>query len=103
VLILSTQDELLATALKKFTNIDGAYGRKTIPLPHTTFHNPSSIPLDSQSAQDRIDEIALSLSPQERAVLEASILLARWNPRHNLIPRIHALVGNVRLHVPRLA
>jgi monoamine oxidase len=29
-----------------------------------------------QSAQDRIDEIALTLSPQERAVLEASILLA---------------------------
>jgi monoamine oxidase len=32
--------------------------------------------LDSQSAQDRINEIALTLSPQERAVLEASILLA---------------------------
>jgi monoamine oxidase len=52
------------------------YGRKTIPLPHETFHNPASIPLDSQSAQDRIDAIALTLSPQERAALEASILLA---------------------------
>ncbi|KAH7386801.1 hypothetical protein DE146DRAFT_739149 [Phaeosphaeria sp. MPI-PUGE-AT-0046c] len=70
------EDELVASALNKFTNIDGVYGRDTIPLPYTTFHNPSSIPLDSQSAQDRIDAIAHTLSPQERAVLEASVLLA---------------------------
>ncbi|RMZ69389.1 monoamine oxidase N [Pyrenophora seminiperda CCB06] len=70
------EDELLASALKKFTNVDGVYGRKTIPLPHVTFRNPASISLDSQSAQDRINEIATTLSPQERTVLEASILLA---------------------------
>ncbi|KAK7192104.1 hypothetical protein DPSP01_009766 [Paraphaeosphaeria sporulosa] len=70
------EDILLDSALKKFTNIDGFYGRKTIPLPYTTFHQPSSIPLDSLSALDRINEIADTLSPQERAVLEASILLA---------------------------
>ncbi|KAH8725195.1 hypothetical protein GQ44DRAFT_681492 [Phaeosphaeriaceae sp. PMI808] len=70
------EDELLASALKKFTNIDGVYGRNTIPRPHLIFHNPASIPLDSQSAQDRINEIASTLSPQERTVLEASILLA---------------------------
>ncbi|KAF2819848.1 amine oxidase [Ophiobolus disseminans] len=70
------EDQLLAEALNKFTNVDGVYGRKIIPLPHTTFHNPASIPLDSLSAQDRINEIACTLSPRERAVLEASILLA---------------------------
>ncbi|KAF2026652.1 FAD/NAD(P)-binding domain-containing protein [Setomelanomma holmii] len=69
------EDTLLASAINKFTNIDGVYGRKTIPLPHTTFHNPTSIPLDSQSALDRITEIAFTLSPHERAILEASILL----------------------------
>ena len=71
-----SQDELIESGLKKFTNIDGVYGRKTIPLPHTTFHNPESIALDFKSAQDRINEIAPTLSPQERTVLEASILLA---------------------------
>ena len=40
------------------------------------FHNPASIPFDSISAQDRINEMGSTLSPQERAVLEASILLA---------------------------
>ncbi|KAF2847292.1 monoamine oxidase N [Plenodomus tracheiphilus IPT5] len=70
------EDELLASALNKFTNIDGVYGRKTIPLPHDTFHTPSALALDKISAQDRIDEIASTLTPQERVVLEASILLA---------------------------
>jgi hypothetical protein len=65
----------LDSALKKFTNVDGVYGRAIIPLPHDTFHNPGSIALDSQSAQNRIDDIASTLSPQERAVLETFILL----------------------------
>ncbi|KAH7074836.1 hypothetical protein BKA63DRAFT_322529 [Paraphoma chrysanthemicola] len=69
------EDALLDSALKKFTNIDGVYGRKTIPLPHTTFHNPESVPLDSLSAADRIAQISSVLSPQERAVLEGSVLL----------------------------
>lgn len=71
-----SKDELLASALNKFTNIDGCYGRKTIPLPHDTFRMSGSRELDNVSAQDRINEIALTLSPQERVVLEASILLA---------------------------
>ncbi|KAH4068430.1 amine oxidase [Parastagonospora nodorum] len=69
------EDEVTESAFKKFTNIDGAYGRETIPLPYTTFRNPASIPLDSQSAQDRINEIANVLTAQERAILETSILL----------------------------
>lgn len=70
------QDELVASALNKFTNIDGTYGRKTIPLPHDTFRTPESILLDKVSAQDRINDISSTLTPQERAALEASILLA---------------------------
>ncbi|KAK1918882.1 hypothetical protein P3342_001011 [Pyrenophora teres f. teres] len=70
------EDELVASALEKFTNIDGVYGRKAIPLPYSTFKNPESILLDWKSAQDRINEIATTLTPQERTVLEASILLA---------------------------
>ncbi|EDU44588.1 monoamine oxidase N [Pyrenophora tritici-repentis Pt-1C-BFP] len=70
------EDELVASALEKFTNIDGVYGRKVIPLPCSTFKNPESSSLDLISAQDRIKEIANTLTPQERTVLEASILLA---------------------------
>jgi monoamine oxidase len=44
-------------------------------LPHDTFHVPAARDLDSLSAQDRINEIAPSLSQQERATLEAFILL----------------------------
>ncbi|KAF2010245.1 amine oxidase [Aaosphaeria arxii CBS 175.79] len=70
------EDELLASALNKFTNIDGVYGRNTIPLPHDTFRTLGSADLDNISAKDRLNDIASILSPQERAVLEASILLA---------------------------
>ncbi|KAI4604747.1 hypothetical protein J4E83_010988 [Alternaria metachromatica] len=68
-------DELLTSALNKFTNIDGAHGKNVMPLPYDTFHVPTAIQLDDLSAQDRIDEIAPSLSPQERAAIESFILL----------------------------
>ncbi|KNG52738.1 monoamine oxidase n [Stemphylium lycopersici] len=69
------EDAVLTAALNKFTNIDGAYGRNLIPLPYDTFHVPTAVELDNLSAQDRIDQIALSLSPEERACLESFILL----------------------------
>ncbi|KAJ4394993.1 hypothetical protein N0V91_011140 [Didymella pomorum] len=69
------EDELLISALNKFTNIDGAYGRNVIPLPYDTFHIPASKDLDKLSAQDRINEIESELSPQERAALESFVLL----------------------------
>jgi hypothetical protein len=69
------QDELLISALNKFTNIDGVYGRDTIPLPYDTFHTAAAKDIDNLSAQDRIDSIAPSLSPQERAALESFVLL----------------------------
>ncbi|KAL6708163.1 hypothetical protein ACN47E_003347 [Coniothyrium glycines] len=70
------EDELAVSGLNKFTNIDGAYGRKTIPLPHDTFRVAGAKELDNVSAQDRINEIAPILTLQERVVLEANILLA---------------------------
>lgn len=72
---MCNQDELLISALNKFTNIDGVYGRDTIPLPYDTFHTAAAKDLDNLSAQDRINSIAPSLSPQERAALESFVLL----------------------------
>ncbi|KAK0650884.1 Monoamine oxidase N [Lasiodiplodia hormozganensis] len=69
------EDSLLASALEKFVNVDGASGRNIMPQPANMFYVPEARDLDSLSAQDRIDAIASSLSPSERAVLEGFVLL----------------------------
>ncbi|RAL07142.1 flavin monoamine oxidase family protein [Aspergillus homomorphus CBS 101889] len=42
---------------------------------HNAFHVPAAHPYDSLSAQDRLNEVATSLTLDERAVLESFILL----------------------------
>lgn len=50
-------------------------GRKIIPYPHDSFHNPQAREYDHMSAQDRINEVALALTPSERAAVESFVLL----------------------------
>lgn len=50
-------------------------GRKIIPFPHDAFHVPDAGQYDNMSAKDRLQIIASSLTPRERAVLESFILL----------------------------
>lgn len=50
-------------------------GRKIMPFPHDAFHVPEARQYDSMSAKDRLDVVALSLTPNERAVLESFVLL----------------------------
>ncbi|KAJ5425782.1 hypothetical protein N7465_000852 [Penicillium sp. CMV-2018d] len=69
------EDNILATGLERFVNVDGAMGRKIIPFPHDAFHVPEARRYDEMSAQDRVNEIASSLTPNERASLESFILL----------------------------
>ncbi|KAF4308627.1 monoamine oxidase n [Botryosphaeria dothidea] len=69
------EDALLASALGKFVNVDGAFGRKIMPQPHDTFHIPEARELDNISARDRLDAIVSSISPNERSVLEGFVLL----------------------------
>jgi hypothetical protein len=66
---------LLATALQKFVDVDGSLGRKIIPYAHDAFHIPEAHQYDSMSVKDRLDVIALSLTPNERAALESFVLL----------------------------
>ncbi|KAJ5390796.1 uncharacterized protein N7496_001864 [Penicillium cataractarum] len=75
--IMSHEDEdtLLANALQKFVNVDGSLGRKIIPYAHDAFHVPEARQYDSMSAKDRLNVIALSLTPNERAALESFVLL----------------------------
>ncbi|KAK6207119.1 hypothetical protein LQW54_007436 [Pestalotiopsis sp. IQ-011] len=69
------EDKLLASGLEKFVNIDGARGRNIMPQPHDIFHNEQARAYDGMSAQDRLDQIAADLTPDERTTLEAFVLL----------------------------
>lgn len=65
----------MASALSKFFNVDGSFGRKVMPLPHNTFKTPEAVDMDKLSALDRINQISDLLKTEERAALESFILL----------------------------
>ncbi|RHZ52627.1 flavin monoamine oxidase family protein [Aspergillus thermomutatus] len=69
------EDALLISGLEKLVNVDGEMGRKIMPYAHDTFHNPDARKYDTMSVRDRINEIAATLAPHERATLEAFVLL----------------------------
>ncbi|KAJ5280537.1 hypothetical protein N7478_005909 [Penicillium angulare] len=75
--IMSHEDEdaLLAGALEKFVNVDGDLGRKIVPYAHDSFHVAEARQYDEMSCKDRLQQINLSLTPNERAGLESFILL----------------------------
>lgn len=50
-------------------------GRKVVPYAHDAFHVPEARRYDEMSAQDRLNEIASSLTPNERTCLESFVLL----------------------------
>ncbi|KAJ1324049.1 pseudooxynicotine oxidase [Microdochium nivale] len=69
------EDALLASALQKFTNVDGAYGRNIMPQPYDMLHVPEAAKYDKMSAKDRVEQIKHTLTPHERAGVEAFVLL----------------------------
>ncbi|PWY83895.1 amine oxidase [Aspergillus sclerotioniger CBS 115572] len=77
------EDELLRTALHKLTNVDGANGRIILPFPHDMFHVPEFQKYDNMSYADRINQIQDDLTPNERASLEAFILLCSGGKLEN--------------------
>ncbi|KAE8152943.1 hypothetical protein BDV25DRAFT_169716 [Aspergillus avenaceus] len=89
------EDVLMATALEKVVNVDGALGRTIMPYPHDAFHDPEARQYDEISVQDRLDE--LSLSPEEGSAVEAFILLCSGGtlPTTSLFEFLHwwALCG----------
>jgi hypothetical protein len=60
----------MESALKKFVNVDGEYGRKLVPFPHDPHFNPEVFKYDQLSFADRFNEIEDELSPIERASFE---------------------------------
>lgn len=59
------EDQLVASAMKKFVNVDGEYGRRVIPFPHDEFAVADTKKYDSMSAADRLKQIEHSLTPDE--------------------------------------
>ncbi|KAH0343399.1 monoamine oxidase N, partial [Aureobasidium melanogenum] len=70
-----TWDKLMESALKKFANVDGELGRKTMPFPHSEGHNPEAARYDKMSVADRIAQIKDDLSPDEYTALLGFVLL----------------------------
>ena len=77
------EDDLLRTALHKLTNVDGNNGRTILPFPHDMFHVPEFRKYDNMSYADRINQIQNELSPNERATLEAFVLLCSGGKLEN--------------------
>jgi hypothetical protein len=59
----------MESALKKFANVDGQYGRLVMPFPHSESHNPEAAKYDKMSVADRIAQIKDDLSPDEHTAL----------------------------------
>jgi hypothetical protein len=69
------QDKLMESALKKFANVDGQYGRVIMPFPHSESHNPEAAKFDKMSVADRMAQIKDDLSPDEHTALLGFVLL----------------------------
>lgn len=66
----------MASALKKIVNVDGNLGKDVVPFPHSAAAiEPRARKYDHMSVADRLKEIGDDLTPNERACVEAFVLL----------------------------
>lgn len=70
----------MESAMKKFINVDGEFGRKIIPFPHNPHHNLDVARYDEISLADRLAEIAHELSPVERQTYEGFLTITSGGP-----------------------
>ncbi|RAL13385.1 flavin monoamine oxidase family protein [Aspergillus homomorphus CBS 101889] len=68
------EDEVVGSGLRKFVNVDGAYGQTIMPYPYRTFDNPALRPYDHLTLGDRLRQIEAEISPNERAAILGYIL-----------------------------
>ncbi|RYP09168.1 hypothetical protein DL764_001439 [Monosporascus ibericus] len=61
---------LLESAVRKFVNVDGKFGREVIPFPHNPHHNPITAKYDKMSFADRLGQIEAHTTPLELEILE---------------------------------
>jgi hypothetical protein len=65
----------MISALQKFVNVDGEFGKKIMPYPHDEAHNPEALAFDKLTSADRLAQIAAELSAPEYACLKGWLLL----------------------------
>lgn len=65
------EDIVSESALKKFVNVDGNFGRDVIPWPHDALRNKDAVAIyDKMSIADRFAQIADEVTPLEKNMLE---------------------------------
>jgi hypothetical protein len=69
--------------LKKFVNVDGNFGKTIVPFPFDSHHNPEAIEYGKLSIADRIAQIKDDLTADERAAVEAFLLLCSGGTTDN--------------------
>jgi hypothetical protein len=72
---LCFQDVLMESSLQKLFNVDGKSGRDILPFPHNASYNTEVLKYDKMTVAQRLFEIRDSLTPNERAAIEAFVLL----------------------------
>lgn len=69
------EDQMMESGLRKLVNVDGEYGKRVIPFPHTAAFTAEALRYDKMSVADRLSEIKDSLTPNELSGVEAFVLL----------------------------
>ncbi len=72
---MELKDLITESALKKFVNVDGNFGKRVMPFPHDAEHNPEVIQYDHLTAADRLAQISHELTTEESTCLKSFILL----------------------------
>lgn len=79
-----TEFSTLESAVRKFVNVDGHYGRALLPFPHNPhFHAGEVTKYDAMSFADRFAQIDDSLTPLERQLLETFLSVTSGGTMEN--------------------
>jgi monoamine oxidase len=73
----------MESAMKKFINVDGNFGRTIIPFPHDPHYNPDIAIYDKMSFADRLAEIGDEMTPIEKTILEGFLSITSGGSMEN--------------------
>jgi monoamine oxidase len=73
----------MESAMRKFVNVDGKFGRILIPFPHDPHYNPDVAKYDKMSFADRLAQIADDLTPNERSTFEGFLAITSGGTMEN--------------------
>ncbi|KAF7560410.1 hypothetical protein G7046_g3749 [Stylonectria norvegica] len=74
---------VLESAVRKFINVDGKFGRDLLPFPHNPHFNPDVIHYDKMSFADRFAQIEDSMTPLEIQLLKTFLSVTSGGTMEN--------------------